>query len=127
MESEQPFVTDFIYYLELYAKYSEDGCFPDSVKIARDKDGLFESVSLRAIDSATCTEAELKEMRIKGPGSYRYLAQMGPENDWHYAGKGVYPGQIETPICWWREGGSKPYTVIFADLSIGTLKEIKAP
>ncbi len=125
--SSQYTVNDFIYYLGLYAKYSEDGCFPDKITISKDKVGLFASVGLKAIEQAKCTESETKELYVKGPRSYLFLGQMKPENDWHYAGKGVPPAQLDTPIFWWKENGSEYYTVIFADLSIGTLTEKELP
>jgi len=127
IQPRQCTVNDFIYYLKLHAKYSEDGCFPDEITISMDKEGLLISVGLSSIDSAKCTKSALKEMSVRGPRSYQFLSQMKPENDWHYAGKGISPEQLDTPICWWKEDGSEYYTVIFADLSIETLTEDQLP
>ncbi len=127
MQTEQPTVDDFIYYLGLYAKYSENGCFPDKITISKDKVGLYGSVGLSPVESAKCTELEIMEMSVKGPKSYQFLNKMKPENDWHYAGKGVSPTQLDTPIFWWKITGSQNYTVIFANLSIGTLTKEELP
>ncbi len=127
LKTKQGSADDFIYYLGLYAKYSEDGCFPDEITISKDKAGLYAIVGLKAIESAKCTELEIEEMSVKGPRAYLFLNRMKPENDWHYAGKGVSPEQSDTPIFWWIENGSEYYTVIFADLGVGTLTEKELP
>lgn len=127
MEPQLSTVNDFIYFLKLYAKYSKDECFPDTVSIKRDKEGLAMSVGLSAIEADKITEAERQELQTKGPQTYDFLSRMKPENDWHYAGKGVSPGSTDVPICWWKEDGVDDYTVIFADLSIGTLQRQDLP
>ncbi len=104
-----------------------DGCFPDRITISKDKEGLYASVALMSIEQAKCTELEIEEMSVKGPRAYLFLNQMKPENDWHYAGKGVSPEQSDTPIFWWKEKSTEYYTVTFADLSIGTLTEKELP
>lgn len=127
MEPQSSSVDDLCYSLELHAKYSQDGCFPDTVSIKRDKEGLAMSVGLSAIEAEKVTEAEYQELQVKGPRTYDFLSRMKSENDWHYAGKGISPGSAEVPICWWKKDGADDYTVIFADLSIGILRRQDLP
>ena len=47
-----------------------------------------------------------------------FVMKMRPENDWHYAGKGVKFGDSDTAIAWWKISGSKTYRVIWGDLSV---------
>ena len=47
-----------------------------------------------------------------------FALQLPPEADAHYAGKGVLPGAVNTPIFWYRPKDSQTYRVIYADLSI---------
>lgn len=48
----------------------------------------------------------------------RFASTMKPENDFHYAGKGVQLGDAKTPIAWWKPDGAQTYRVIHGDLSI---------
>lgn len=41
--------------------------------------------------------------------------------DFHYAGEGIPTGGRETPICWWRVGGSEEYRMLFATCEVKTL------
>ncbi len=45
-------------------------------------------------------------------------AQLPPDADAHYAGKGVKRGAVDTPVFWYRPKDAKKYRVIYADLSI---------
>ena len=55
-----------------------------------------------------------------------FVMQMKPENDWHYAGKGVKLGEV-TPICWWKPEGSYTYRVIYGDLTWGDVEPSQLP
>ncbi len=47
------------------------------------------------------------------------FAQMLPaDSDWHYAGKDVKLGDVNTAIFWYRPANSETYRVIYGDLSI---------
>ncbi len=80
-----------------------------------------------AIESAECTESELKELTVRGPKSYEFLRQMKPENDWHYTGKGVNLGDSDTPIFWYRPEGSDVYRVIYGDLTLDDVEPENLP
>ena len=47
------------------------------------------------------------------------FAQMLPaDSDWHYAGKDVKLGDVNTAIFWYRPANSETYRVIYGDLSV---------
>ena len=50
-------------------------------------------------------------------GAMFYMT-LQPENDSHYAGKGVKLGTPDRPIFWYKPTGADKYRVIYADLSI---------
>ena len=50
-----------------------------------------------------------------------FVSRFKAANDWHYAGRGVKMGKIDTPICWWKPDGAGTYRVIYADLTVADL------
>ena len=50
----------------------------------------------------------------------RFVSELPPDADVHYAGKGVSLGAADTPIFWYRPKDAKAYRVIYADLSVRT-------
>ncbi len=50
-----------------------------------------------------------------------FLHDLKPENDSHYAGKGVKLGTPDRPIFWYKPSGADKYRVIYADLSVKEL------
>ena len=48
----------------------------------------------------------------------RFLHDLKPENDSHYAGKDVKLGTPDRPIFWYKPTGAEEYRVIYADLSV---------
>ncbi len=48
----------------------------------------------------------------------RFLHDMKPENDSHYAGKDVKLETPDRPIFWYKPTGAEKYRVIYADLSV---------
>ena len=58
----------------------------------------------------------------------RFLHDLKPENDSHYAGKGVKLGTPDRPIFWYKPTGAEKYRVIYADLSVkeATAAEVQA-
>jgi len=49
---------------------------------------------------------------------FKWVRQLPPEADSHYAGKGVSLGAAGKPIFWYRPKDAKKYRVIYADLSV---------
>jgi hypothetical protein len=58
-----------------------------------------------------------KQTKQLEPG-VTFYATLKPENDAHYAGKGVKLGTPDRPIFWYKPTGSEKYRVIYADLSV---------
>lgn len=75
----------------------------------------------------TRTHQQRVEAAKKSARAISFVFGMEPENDWHYAGKGVKLGATETPICWWKPTGSTTYRVIYADLSIKDVPREELP
>ena len=67
--------------------------------------------------SAAPKEPDLQEV-ASFSRAFIFVAQLNPENDWHYAGEGAMLGDAERPVCWWRPDGADSYRVIYGDLSI---------
>ena len=59
----------------------------------------------------------MEKTRLLGSG-LMFATQMQPENDWHYAGRGVTLGEAEKAIAWYRPTGADTYRVIYGDLSV---------
>ena len=83
-------------------------------KFDRDDDPLDE------IDKA------MKQATIISKGLY-FAQSKKAEQNWNYAGGGVYLGDSETMVCWWELEDSNDYRVIFGDLSIGTISADQLP
>ena len=47
--------------------------------------------------------------------------------DWHYTGKGVKLGDVDTAILWFRLKGSETYRVIYGDLSAKDIRPENLP
>ncbi len=47
-----------------------------------------------------------------------FVMGMKPENDWHFAAKGVAYGDSKTAIAWWKPAGADTYRVIWGDLRV---------
>ena len=58
---------------------------------------------------------KLTQKLMKGMMFYN---TMTPQNDSHYAGKGVKLDAPDTPILWYKPTGTDKYNVIYADLSV---------
>ncbi len=56
-----------------------------------------------------------------------FYTMLKPENEPHYAGKGVKLGTPDRPIVWYKPTGAAKYRVIYADLSVKELapEEVK--
>ena len=49
------------------------------------------------------------------------------DKNWHYAGDGVYFGDSDAMVCWWKQEDTNDYRVIFGDLSVGILPAEELP
>ena len=76
------------------------------------------------IQEQTQKQMPLMQKRMRG---ITFYAMLTPENDPHYAGKGVKLGTPNRPILWYKPTGAAKYRVIYADLSVKELpaEEVK--
>jgi len=61
---------------------------------------------------------EMQQLALQTGRGMNFVMQMKPENDWHYAGKGVKLGDANAAIFWYRPEGSATYRVVYGDLSV---------
>ena len=114
-----------VHLLRGWATRAKDGLFPPSLNTAEvAKAGLEMKEARKSVvgDKGQETEEQRLQRLVWAANGSLFVARMKPENDWHYAGKGVKLGTAEKPICWWKPEGSKTYRVIYGDLSIKDVK-----
>jgi hypothetical protein len=56
-----------------------------------------------------------------------FYSTLRPENDSHYAGKGVKLGTVNRPIFWYKPTGAASYRIIYADLSVKEVARDELP
>jgi hypothetical protein len=109
---------DLIDLLRWWATDVEGGLFPPSlepVEFAKVGSKMKKDGKVSGFEG---TEDEKIQQMIKLTRGIQFVMMMKPENDWHYAGKGVELGDTNTAICWYRPQGSETYRVIYGDLSV---------
>ena len=125
---DKPSKDDFINYLRFLSSYHKEKLFPSSIN---DFAEIFKH--MKEFDKEKLKkepeEKEQKEIQKAVQSGMQFVMLMKPENDWHYAGKGVKLGSANRPIFWWKPDGAKNYRVIYGDLKIRdvTPEELKKP
>lgn len=120
MELGQASEQDLVFVLRWWSAHHKSGEFPALLDVAS-----FASAMKRAKDAGELQMEGINTREQRIAFSKRlsqgviFLAMLRAENDWHYAGKGVKPGDPTTPIAWWKPSDSETYRVIYADFSIG--------
>ena len=149
MQAANPVEEDLVDLLRLVAKY-HDGLFPPAIGTnkeyawAIEADALAEAQKLaetpegqKLLEQARTSPGDdqggrMKEwLKFTAPMTQKALqkhmqgvlfyAMLQPENDAHYAGKGVKLGTADRPIFWYKPTGAAKYRVIYADLSVKEL------
>ncbi len=111
-----------------WAELSTDGLFPPELEAAamvKAVEEMGRAGKLRKTEKETTEDDALKqvmEQALEATFGHMFVLQMEPENDWHYAGKGVKLGEAEKPVCWWKPKDSKTFRVVYGDLSIRDVK-----
>ena len=122
-----PSEQDLINTLRFWLEHAPDGTFPSSMnplELALEMGKLQQHAikaqvaTMAAGAGAPKTEAEVMQESMKIARGFIFVMQMNPETDWHYAGKGVKPGNADQPIFWYKPAGSQKYRVICGDLSV---------
>ena len=113
---------DLIGFLRIFSKFSS-GTFPDSLEmeslwgIVHRRVHIFHSLEEPPKPEVKQRE-ELSEAVSILQHALRFVFQLPPEADSHYAGKNVSLGSADTPIFWYRPKETKAYRVVYADLSV---------
>ena len=99
------------------------GVFPPSLRGEQGIDGFLPRIGPALEKKYGQDSPELRkagsELAAKSAGAYAILNLLGPEHDWHYAGKDVKLNTPNRPIFWWRPMPRMgDYEVIYADLSV---------
>ena len=107
---------DFIKGLRVRAEVYGDGIFPDSVAVEDYLKQVPEMV--KKTDALGLSKEERTELGMKLSRHLLFIRFFKGQGKWHYAGKGVKLGDVETPIFWYCPMGSETYRVIYGDLSV---------
>jgi len=99
------------------------GVFPPSLRGEHGIDGILPRIAPALEKKYEKDSPELRkaggELAAKIGGTFAILNLLGPEHDWHYAGKDVKLNTPNRPIFWWKPTMiSDDYEVIYADLSV---------
>jgi hypothetical protein len=107
---------DFIEGLRIMAEDLGDGYFPDSVAL---EDYLKQAPAImKKCEELGLSEEEQAELGLKLQQYLLFIRFFKGEGEWHYAGKGVRLGDVETPIFWYQPKDSETYRVIYGDLHV---------
>ena len=117
--------------VEAFSFWTEmnDGLFPDDINDLADPEKA-KPLLIKKYDKNGDPEEEMmtawKQMTGLLQAVY-FVQERKVDGTWHYAGQGVILGDVDTPVCWWKEPDAEEYTVIYGNLSIGTLAEEQLP
>ena len=121
---QEPLESNFIFFLRLWTTKAKESKYPDSLYFADILKGI-QKVS-KPSDTELAEEQRI-QLDQKLQSGMQFIMGMQPENDWHYAGRGVKPGETDKAIFWYRPTGSVDYRVIFGDLSVREVSPEKLP
>lgn len=109
---------DLISLLRWWPANVEGGVFPPTLEPAEYAKIGSEMKKEGKVKEFAGTKDEKMQQMSKLTRGMQFVIMMKPENEWHYAGKGVKLGDVDTAICWYRPQGSQTYRVIYGDLSV---------
>ncbi len=117
---------DLIEMLRYYGQWS-GGRFPGILQMLWIEEVLSEARRLDA-DITRKPQAEREQQSKEGWQKVRrgmtFTVLLPKDSDWHYGGRGVSIGDVETPVFWYRPKDATKYRVIYADLSV---REVETP
>lgn len=118
-------------FLDWWSTKVEEGLFPDSLSVldfSKKVKELAVSGKLKKDENyKNLTEEQRMQDVLQRTSGLTFVMMMKPENDWHYAGKGVKLGEADKAIFWYRPTGSQNYRVIYGDLSVREVTPDKLP
>lgn len=129
MDLSEPTEKDLMELFRLWTEWM-DGSFPPVME--RKATRQFMQYQIEKLKKAGQEPAKeylqkLQTVIMKMSRGGMFVAQLPPESDWHYGGKGVELGQADKAVCWYKPKGSQTYRVIYADLSIKAVAEEDLP
>lgn len=107
---------DFIETLRMWPELLLDGKFPDRLSA----EYIMKQVPIIGvkIDQLDISDEEKVQRSMQLGRGLTFFQFLRHQNKWHYAGKDVKLGDVETPIFWYRPEDSKTWRVIYGDLSV---------
>jgi outer membrane lipoprotein-sorting protein len=124
-DSSLPGEQDLINMLDIFTSCHVDGLFPESLNPAEVTTymmDLMKSGKFREPDTEGMTEQEKQQFSLEMSGKltrgFMFIMPLEPQNDWHYAGKGVERGAADTPVFWYKPNGSETYRIVYGDLDV---------
>ncbi len=116
---------DLIDTLDMFSSHHVEGLFPDSgnpFEIFSSFTDLVTSGKYKELDTERMTEEEKFRVPMKRHMKFerclQFIMKLKPENEFHYAGKGVKRGAADTPVFWYKPDGSETYRVVYGDLDV---------
>jgi outer membrane lipoprotein-sorting protein len=104
------------------AAENNGGVFPDTLRGEQGIEGIMRRATAAMEKKYGRFSPEMirvgSEIAPKMAAAAAILLRLSPENDWHYAGKGVKVNTPDRPIFWYKPTGTAKYGVIYADLSV---------
>lgn len=102
------------------------GEFPDSLDTTGVSRLIIKyTMSHLAKPSEDATQRLMKQAMTMGLG-FQFALELPETSDTHYAGKGVKRNAKDRPVFWYKQQGTGPYRVIYADLSVKEVAEAPA-
>lgn len=104
------------------AAENNGGVFPDTLRGEQGIEGIMRRAAAAMEKKYGRYSPEMmragSEIAARMAAAASILLRLSPENDWHYAGKGVKVNTPDRPIFWYKPTGAAKYGVIYADLNV---------
>ncbi len=120
--------TELIDALKQWTAISE-GRFPDDINDLGNQE-LAEPLLVEAFNGDGDPEEEfdmaMTALHMLLKGCY-FAQQMKVDGTWHYSGNGITLGDRDAIVCWWKDGDSDKYKIIYGDLRVEDIDEKDLP
>ena len=123
MDASNPTVADLTELLRATAEENQ-GQFPDTLPdITAYKNLVAHRAATVSKDHKNTDIQATMNLIIPIGRGFQFLAELKPENNQHYAGKGIKLDTPDVPIFWYKPIDSETYQVVFADLSVKEMEK----
>lgn len=119
IDAAEPKLDDLAQMLRLVAEHN-DGVLPGELRNFESiYGGIIKSlIAKHGADESPEKAKAMAEFSANVERGMRFVLSLAPENDSHYAGKGVKLNTPNRPVFWYKPTPDENYQVIYADLSI---------